>query len=385
MVESRWHRRAGPVLLSLAVLGLAASVSSGAEETPWVPSACDDARSLRAIAAGRILEDPSDVAGTPWYRLDPRLDDSASLVGQRLIVGRAGDRVTRSVELEPESFAAGPFGDLVLAGSDDGTTSGLRAIDVAGDCVRRIADERDVIRRATINPSGDHLFEVRVDRRTRADLGVWRRDLRADGRATRVLGPLEPDERFGRTFSTELSWSQDGRWLAIQACGEIACRTRVFDPATGRTSLVADASLGELVGVAGSLLVSYADCVGMPCPIVATDVRTAARTVLSDAAGLAVLVRTDGGPRLVHESFADAEEVIRVVDLRGRAVRVLDRGPGDLRVVPAPPRAQAGMAVPGGWFILAPGGRPPVDGTARHAVLRRIDDGKTVEFGKVLR
>src|SRR6185369_11718357 len=96
-------------------------------------------------------------------------------------------------------------------------------------------------------------------------------------RAHRILDPIADDGRFGRTWSTEFTWSLTGDRLAIQSCGEVACRTRIVRPdptaATTNETMLDAPDLGLLVGVDGDDVVTYAACRGLPCPIVVTDLR----------------------------------------------------------------------------------------------------------------
>ena len=124
--------------------------------------------------------------------------------------------------------------------------------------------------------------------------------------AVRILDPIAPDARFGRTFSTEFMWDLDGERLAVQSCGEFACRTRLIDPRGGVAQMLDEPDLGLLVGVDGDSIVTYADCRGLPCPIVSTDIATGERRTVADAAGAATLIATDDGPRLVHETPTEA-------------------------------------------------------------------------------
>ena len=282
MVVRRWRQRAGPALLALGVLAVLGSGQAGAQEVAWAPPECH-AAAVRPPAARAVAETEAR-AGSAWYRIEPRLNQAGGQIAQRVLVPGGAGRPARSIDLASESFAAGPFGSHVLTGSDDGRASRLRLIDLEASCARTIATERDVIRRATLNPSGTAIFEFRVDRRTRADLGVWRRPL--DGSAVRrVLAPIPADARFGRTFSTELTWALGTDRLVVQSCGALACRTRVFDPVTAATTLIDDPDLGELIGVADDRIVSYEACRGLPCPIVSVDLSSRSRTVLAEAAG----------------------------------------------------------------------------------------------------
>jgi hypothetical protein len=72
----------------------------------------------------------ADLRSTPWYRLDSVLDTEGALGARRLAVGLDGKRAAGIRDLPAESFAAGPFGRVVLVGSDDGVASELLAIDM---------------------------------------------------------------------------------------------------------------------------------------------------------------------------------------------------------------------------------------------------------------
>jgi hypothetical protein len=381
-VEKRWLLRFGPPIVALGALGLLASASAGAIERAWDPPDCGpNAGSAADAAALPRPAAPERLVREAWFRLDPVLDARGTLAGQRLELGLLGAR-SGHIALPPESFAAGPFGRLVLVGSDDGRVSTLRAIDVSASCARLIARVSSVVRRAVIDPAGTAIYEFRVDRATRADLGVWRRPL-AGGPANRILASLPADARFGRTYSTELAWSVEGDRLVVQQCGQTSCRTRLVDPATGRVSTIARPDLGELVGVADGRVVVYAACRGLPCPILSVEAATGRTTVVAKAAGLARLVPTDNGPRVIAEIGPDGHRHLRSTDLAGGSAVTLAAPAGDLRLVPASARASAGTRLPAGWVLLAPDGRR-ADGSSRP-VLVRLADGLTVTLREVTR
>jgi hypothetical protein len=301
--------------------------------------------------------------------------------GQRLFLGRAGlDRPFR-VDLDAESFASGPAGGTVLVGTDDGRTSTLSLLDLAGACRWALAESDDVIRVATLSPDGRSIAEARVDRRSRADLGVWRRPL--DGRpGSRILRPIDPDARFGRTWRTELAWSEDGRTLIVQTCGEVACRFRLLDEATGERRTVADPSLGELVGFVEQRLVAHGACRGLPCPLLAVDPDGDPAVILHQDAGQAVIARdATGQAAIVHEIGSDGH-VLRAVDPDGRDPRTMDVAHDGRLVAGAAWSGGAGEHAPD-WLLLGPDGRLPIDGADR-AILRHVTDGRTVPFDEVL-
>lgn len=386
MVEARWLRWFGPGAVALGVLGLIASTTLGAGSRPWSPGPCAGPPSGGITAA----RDPGatslpDLRGAPWFRLDSVLDGDGALTGQRLALGIEGERTVRALDLAAEAFAAGPFGRLVLAGSDDGRASRVQAIDVAAGCAWALPDEGSVVRRATIDPTGEFVYEMRVDRASRADLGVWRRSM--DGRMPpiQVLTPIPDDGRFGRTFSTEFAWDIAGDRLAVQSCGEAACRTRLVSPRGGPTVMLDEPDLGLLVGVDGDQVVTYETCRGFPCPIVSTDLGSGDRQVLAPAGGYAVVVASPDGSRLIHENGSADARGLRAVSLDGTSATDLGRLPPGLRLEPSPVHAAAATRLPDGWVLLAPDGRLPIDGTTDRPQLRHVPDGSTVTLDEALR
>ncbi|MBA3236233.1 MAG: hypothetical protein H0T59_09630 [Chloroflexi bacterium] len=384
MAVSRWLRWVGPGAIALGIGSSIASVAAGANGRPWAQP-CD--RPIQDTIRGEVSrpETISDLRGTPWFRVDPVLDDGGTLQGQRLTVGIDGERSSRSLGLAAESFAAGPFGPIVLAGSDDGVVSRLEAIDVAAGCSWTIAAERAVIRRATIDPVAMTVYETRVDRSSRKDLGVWLRSLEGASPARRVLAPLPDDDRFGRTFSTEFTWDVSGTVLAVQACGATACRTRVL-PGDGNPVITIDEpDLGPLVGIDDDRLVSYEACRGLPCLIVATELASGERTVLASDAGLSVVVDTSDGTRLVHESGATDGPRLRVVGLDGRMPSDLGSLPAGLRLHPGAVMSNAATRLPPEWVLLTSDGRITFDSTADQPQLRHVPDGLSVSLEEALR
>jgi hypothetical protein len=386
MVGSRWLRWVGPGIVALGAVALLTSAAVGAGLRPWAPSACLGPPTSGAMGArAGTANVPRDMRGSPWFRLDPVLDGAGTLNGQRVTIGLDGERSARALDLPAEAFTAGPFGRVVLVGSDDGTTSRLRAVDVAKGCAWALADEPDVIRRATVDPAGTAIYEMRVDRATRADLGIWRRPIDGSDAARRVLGPPRVDGRFGRTFSTGFSWDLAGGRLAVQSCGELACRIRVIAENGDDTMTLESPDLGPILGLDRDIVVTYEACRGFPCPIVATDLRDGSRRVLAPAAGLAVMIETPDGSRVVHETRTTSRRVLRSVAPDGAAAADLGSVPDELRLHPAADRAAAATILPPGWVLLAPDGRLPLDTTTNGSELRHVPDGSTVPLEEAVR
>ena len=301
------------------------------------------------------------------------------LVGQRLAVGGRGAARMRFMDLPPESFAAGPVGGLVLVGADDGRASVLTLIDVARACRRTVTSTPNVIRAAAITPDGTAILEFRLERATRRELGVLRRPVSGSGAAVAILGPIRPDARFGPTWTTTLTASAEGRQVAVQSCGAVACRTRVVDLSTGTVRAFADPSDGDVVGLAGGHLVMHEACGGLPCPLVSADLATGRRVTLHEAAGQATVALGPGGrPVVVHEIGVDGGP-LRVVGLDGRGATPLPADRLGRRLVGGAGRAGSAAETGPGLVVLAPGGRMPVDGPL-PPIVQRVADGVSLEL-----
>ncbi len=370
MVESRWFRRAGPGIAALGAVALIASTTLGAPARTWQPPGCPGQPRIGAGPVGA------------WYRLDPLLVDGAR-TGQRLVVGRAGGGRPQAIRLDAESFAAGPFRGTILVGSDDGRASRLSLVDMTAACAWLLGGTTDVVRHATVAPDGTTVFEFRVDRRSRADLGVWRRSLDGSTGPVRVLAPIEADERFGPTWLTRMSWSEDGRTLAVASCGEVACRYRLLDPVSGNVRAITDASLGDLVGFDADRLVAHGACRGLPCRIVSVALDGSVVT-LAPSAGQAVIARDDAGrPVVVHEVDVDGHG-LRRIGLDGGDPVPMDGDPGGRRLVAGPARSDSAAEHDPAWLLFGPDGRVPADGPV-GPLLRHVPDGRAVSLDEVSR
>jgi hypothetical protein len=361
-------------VVALGVAALLASSASGARDRAWDPPPCSRSPLSTTSTSGR---------GT-WWRVDPVIVDG-TLTARRLAAGAPGERRARIVDMDPESFAAGPFAGLILAGTDDGAHSSLSVIDPAGGCAVEIDRSTDIIRRATLTPERDAVLEFRLDRDTRAELGTFRVPI-GDHAATailRVVDPIEPDERFGPTWTTEFAWSDDGGRLAIQSCGAIACRTRVLDQVSGAVAQFGDLSHGDLVGVAGGHVVLREACGGLPCPLLSIDIDSGEQVTLDDEAGLAVTTMSPDGTGLVVFEDGDGD-ALRTIDVRGRSRRDLSLDVRERRLVAPASRSDAAVDLAPGMVVLGPDGLLPLDGSIPPVVVR-LADGATLDLEEVSR
>jgi hypothetical protein len=302
--------------------------------------------------------------------------------GQRLTLGRAGLEQPYAIDMDPESFASGPAGGTVLMGTDDGQASTLSLLDLASECGWTLDAADDVIRHATLSPDGRSVVEARVDRESRADLGVWRRPL--DGRsAARILPPIDRDDRFGRTWRTELAWADDGRTLVVESCGEVACRYRLLDLANGDRQTLAEPSLGHLVGLVDGRLVAFGACRGLPCPLVSIDPGGGPAVILHRDSGRAVIALEETArPVVVHEVGADGL-VLRAIRPDGRNPRLMDGDHDGRRLVAGPSWSDGAAEHALEWVLLGPDGRLDMAGGA--TLLRNVSDGRTVHLDEAPR
>ena len=210
-----------------------------------------------------------------------------------------------------------------------------------------------MIRSGILDQALGAVYEHRVDRRTREDLGVWRRSTRG-GTAVPVLPGLAPDTRHGPTFATDLRWASDGR-LAVASCGELACRTRVVDPATG--TVVATAGTGPVVGVLDSRVIAFDVCPGFPCGLLAVDPATAEIRPIAQADGPAAL----GGPALV---FRHGGHLVVLDTHTGAGGDVA--GSDGYEPVPADRPPGPGSTPPGAWCRSRPSAGRSTPSTARR-------------------
>ncbi|HET8787099.1 MAG TPA: hypothetical protein VFM38_15810 [Candidatus Limnocylindrales bacterium] len=366
-METRWIRRLGPGIAVLGAMAAIASTVAGAPPPSWQPPGCSGPPAVGPPGSGT------------WFRLDPTVVDG-TYVGQRLSLG-SGSAPERGIDLAAESFAAGPMGGAVLVGSDDGRRTQLSLVDVTGGCAWAIGSSTDVVRGGIVSSDGRSIVESRVDRRTRADLGVWRR--RLDGTPpVRLLAPIGVDDRFGPTWLTDLAWGDDGETLVVASCGEAACRYRLVPPSGGPVLSIADPELGALVGQADDRLVVREACRGLPCPIVSVGVRSGDRAVLADTAGQAVMARQSGQPVVVYESDADGSRLATITP-DGGAPRIVAGPPPGLRLVSATRWSGDAAEHPADRLVFGPDGRLPVDGS-QPAILRDVAGNVTVALDEVL-
>ena len=224
LVEVLRFARALVPLAAVALLGptgVARPPVLEAADPPWDPPAC------RAAVAAR----PSS-AGVAWFRMDAVLDAAGTLTGQRLTVGVVGG--TRQAA-RPAARSRSPRVPSRASCWSAMTTARGPA---CAPSIRPAAAHRRSRwrRRSSAAPSSTRTSARRsstgsTGRRARTSACGGARPA-AERRSGSCPASRRTPATGGRSRRTSGGRS-DGR-LAVASCGEVACRTRIVDTATGR-------------------------------------------------------------------------------------------------------------------------------------------------------
>jgi hypothetical protein len=311
MVRARWRNRIGPpsLLLGLALL-LTAALSASAVFAARLPGpgSAGQCSTTPVKAARAALRQGSETRAAG--RTQQRLGRRGELIGRTLLIDRPS-LDTVQIQLPAESFVGHRQGNAVVyTRSGGGRGSEVHLVDLATGCDTVIARPSVIARSAILSPDASAVYVHGVTPRSRADAGVVRYDL-PTGNATEVVPALTSRSRLGRIFGTQMAWSLGSESLTVQSCGFAECLSRVLDVASGALRTVESAGQGALVGTTDSALVTYATCPGLPCAVIAHDISTGTRRVLSHEAfetGMRIL--PDGRASV---SITTAEGLVEVV------------------------------------------------------------------------
>jgi hypothetical protein len=308
MSRARRRDQFGPplALLGIALLLTAAIpvVGIAAGRQSPLPVACPEAMDLIAARDRQVS------AGRTKPRLSAVLSQTGELTGQTLSLDTVVGAVT--IEMPAEAFVGKAQGDLLVYTTHAAALgSAVHLVDLATGCDTVAATPAHIVRSAVLDPSASALYVHSVSKAGRRDNGVARLDL-ASGISTTVVPPLAPNEEFGPTFGTQLAWSVDGAGLAVQSCGFVACRTRVLDVATGAITTFDKRGQGALIVLSKRHLVTYGECLGLPCPALSFDLATGAEETLAEAAFAVVAgPASDGRATLSIETAGGKSEVVQ--------------------------------------------------------------------------
>ncbi|MEP7158742.1 MAG: hypothetical protein ABI797_04900, partial [Chloroflexota bacterium] len=191
------------------------------------------------------------------------------------------------------------------------TGSSIHLVDLADGCDKVAAAPAQIVRSAVLDASGSGLYVHSVSKNGRRDNGVARLDL-ASGNTTTVVPPLAPNDAFGPTFGTQLAWSVDGAALAVQSCGFAACRTRVLSVGSGAIATFDAPGQGAFIALTDSHLVTFGDCLGLPCAVLSIELANGMRTTLAESASsVTVTPGTNADATLSIETAEGKTEVVQ--------------------------------------------------------------------------
>jgi hypothetical protein len=337
---------------------------------------------LLALAGCGELTQPrpleKDMQAPVWFQLDDAAPDSDELTGYVLRAGRVGEAPSLSMTLPPEAFVAGPHEHDLIVGQNDGTRSTLELVDALSGERRVLVQSDQVLRRAA--RSGDDVYVLVLDQASREERGVYRFSASADHAqqledGELVLPGLPPDAAmiFGPTFNTILRPTPDG--LIVQSCGELLCRARVLDFATGDVVLRDEIGQGELIGVTGRTLVTWEAGNAWPAKVLAIDVDSGAATELAFAYG-AVLARAEHGADVIVFESGDVPGEVFEQTFSDDAPRLLAVFTDDvLHPVPQTDLSFSGLVLPDGFVAIGGDGRVALPGAPPDPLLLRLADG----------
>jgi hypothetical protein len=301
-----WVSKLGPPLLVVAAIGAGSAwlPATLVADTGLAARACPLATAFSQAVASSVRGPAVDAQ----VRLSTTLSTKGEVTGRVLTLNTAAG--SRSKSLATESFASAAQSNVVVFGQFDSIAgSTVSAIDLQAGCEYSLWSSPDVVRSAVVDSSLRSLYVHSVGALDRSDLGVQRVDI-ATGLTVAAVPALAAAAPFGVTFNTSLRWSLDGDALGVQSCGIAACRTRVLEMAGGAIETFAQAHQGQLVGITASKLVTFDDCPGLPCGLVAFDRLSGARTgidvdayaasISQDALGALITATTSAGTKEIR-------------------------------------------------------------------------------------
>jgi hypothetical protein len=375
-MEGRLHRRVlVPVLaLAVAAVGLGALAVGGSlpmgdlvgAKPRLSPTAGASASASPEACKPKFRRFPDDASRATWFTLDGQTDANGVLIGNVVRVGRVGGGPVVALELPPEAWAAGPYDEGALVGSDDGLTSTVRFLAPRG-CGRTLLTTPDaIVWRATISPDGLDLYTYELERGTRYELGLWVAPIADPTQRRQLLGPIPADDRFGRSWGIDLSWSAEGDRMVVESCTPTGCRYRIVSVADGTHTFIDDEDLGEFVGLVGDRLFLLGDCPDFrPCALLERNLTTGATTTLHAAIDDVWLVRVEEREQLVARVFEGAVQQLHVIDPERGQSRVLALPAQVAGLAPVRHNDIGAVALPRGWLALAADGEVPRPNSAR--------------------
>ncbi len=353
----------------------------------------DGATSLPASTASPSLLHEPILEGLSWFTLTPFHPDEVTLAGFDLKFGAIGngpfDIEHRYGPLESAAyqgglpFAAGPFGDIVLYGYWDGSTSEIHALSPESGADQRLWMGPMIVHDVVTAGRGESTYFLSIDRETRQPAAISRLDPGQPGVAMELAmlapGPLDD----GSATHGDLALTPNGDQLVLLDC-PIDCALRWFAADDGRVVGMAElAGSWRLIGVSDTAIWLAPECGDVPCPLTSVDISTG-RTRSIALVCSAAIVLTAGADQTIVSDGASADSCVRddYVLVRFNAL-----GTASVKIAGFPDRrlglldqSNRGFATPQGWVFVGPSGQ--LTGSSQRegaSVLVRVADGARLD------
>lgn len=308
MFRARWRNVFGPSLAvvgTVALLIVTATQLVSAAPLNLGPSAGGSPQCLPG--AGFVAAAASRAAGAPPPAVRSRVDERGVFIGREIAFTARQREI--GLLLPPESFVGSPIGDEFVYTEATGGHSEVHAVELSSGCDALVVRPTGIVRSAVLDPTGSSVYVHTVTNPDRNDAGVARYAVDGSG-SELVVPPLPNDAAFGPTFGTQLGWSTDSAALFVQSCGIEACRTRLLDVPTRSISTFDGPGQGSVIAVTPKHVVTFGDCTGLPCSVLAIDRSSRATTTLADDAwSTSIAVARDGAGTVRIETAAGIVEV----------------------------------------------------------------------------
>ncbi len=302
-----------------------------------------EAGSLEPPPAGVDDSDDADPTAIPWVFFSQLPPDGGpgSFVVQAGLFGDAQPRVdievpwvvNHEIDVARMPAVARPAGGAVVYVADDGTTSVVHRVAIAGGAVpEAVATLDDAVWSIAAAPDGSAAFlALAVRGRPDADLGVVRVPLDGSGAIEPVLPAMGLHEDSGirlaavAPFTATLDISGDGRYLGRTACrGADGCVTEIVDLLTNDVREVDHASVIDL-GTGGMIVAER--CHNAGCTAQLIEVTSGASLDLLGSAWDTTVINADGGPVAVGIAANEARTSLALTDPVSGERRELYRAP----------------------------------------------------------
>jgi len=311
MDRAQWRDRAALSALLLIAMSSTAVTPAALSAGLRPPAAASvDCRTVPPAAAARGAL-ASQNTRSASVRVQAQVARRGELTG-RVLTAQGSAGAPHSIALPVESFVGPTVGDLIVYTRHSAATgSEVRALNLANGCDIRLATPTEIVRSAVMDATATSVYVHSVKRGSRADAGVVRYDL-VTGRPDTLLPPLSAPEGFGPIFGTDLRWDVGDDTLAVQSCGFRRCLTRLVDIGTGEVTTFDQLGQGAFIALTSEHLLTFADCPGMPCAVLSTNLASGSVSVVAeDAYSAAVGTTGAAGTILVINTAAGQMELVQ--------------------------------------------------------------------------